>query len=382
MSEEQVRPATAGSEAGWGSARVTIACQRCGRAHYVVRDHPPQRCPFCMQGPLQEQQAGAPPAAPEMVLPLSVTPARMRAALAEWTRGLWLRPPDMTAEMLCARAQPVFIPTWLVDARVQGRWRAEIGFDYQAVSFEERYGEGQGWRSRERLETRVRWEPRLGRFERRYENVSVPALDDQRALPAAWQQYDPSRALAATAEVLAGAAVLVPTLAPATAPDPGEGAAPSAWPEAERLLRRAAEADCLRASGGQHIRAFALQARYSDLHWTLLLLPAWVSWYSEGGRVWPVFINGQTGAVSGARCASASAARTVGIVIGVLGLALVLAGMLLAIIGLVVPPVAVVGTVLALVGVAVLILAVLPPLWARAHNRRVLGELPLPLGED
>ena len=33
-------------------------------------------------------------------------------------------------------------------------------------------------------ETRVRWEPRVGRLNRAYENVAAPALDDHRALMA------------------------------------------------------------------------------------------------------------------------------------------------------------------------------------------------------
>ncbi len=313
---------------------------------------------------------------------MSVTPDEMRTRLEEWLRGLWLRPPDLRAEIVAARARPTCIPMWLVDARVQGEWRAEIGFDYQAVSSVERYGQGQGWRSQRIIEPRVRWEPRLGRLDRRHENVPVPALQDHGVLPGSLRRYDLRTSRPYTAEAIAGASIRIPTLEPSAPADPGSVPSGSAWPEAERAIREATETDCLRAAGGQHARAFRWRMHASDVEWTLLLLPAYVSWYTEGGRAWPVFVNGQTGQVSGARLASRAAARTLGYIIGALGLVLLVAGVLLALVGVAVPPVAALGAVLAVVGLVTGVLALVPPLMVWEHNRRAVAALPPPLGRD
>ena len=75
---------------------------------------------------------------------------------------------------------PPLVPVWLVDGEVQAEWRAEAGYHYQVVSHQDRYEDRRGgWSSREVKETRTRWEPRLGRLKRAYQNLRAPALEEQ-----------------------------------------------------------------------------------------------------------------------------------------------------------------------------------------------------------
>ncbi len=343
----------------WGLPLTGVHCAQCGEAHLVPEGTLPARCPFCLQGPVEQQPALVPEEPPEQVLPYEVSGGRVRAILERWSNGIWLRPQDMNADVLTERARSYLVPLWLVDGQVQAAWRADVGFDYQVVSSQDRYRDGDGWSSQEVQETHVRWEPRVGRLDRRYENLAAPALDDHRKLMGCLGEYDLHQREGYSPEAVGDAAVRVPTLEPE-----------AAWPGAEAAFARAAQSECQEAAGADHIRDFTIDAQYSGLNWTLLLLPAYVTWYEEGGRAWPVLINGQSGRVSGARQASARKARTMSLVIGAIALLLILLGGLLTLIGLVFPPLLVAGGVILLISVLPALVAPIPAIAVWAFNRK------------
>jgi hypothetical protein len=353
----QEQPPETDVTAVWGTPLMTIHCAHCGEAHLVTGI--PPRCPFCLEGPVEPQPAYLPEEPPEQAVDYQVSGAGLRATLERWAKGVWFRPGDMQADVLAKRAQRYLIPLWLVDGRVQATWRADVGFDYQVVSSQDRYRDGVGWSSQEVQETRVRWEPRVGRLERQYENLPAPALEDHRKLMGRLGEYNLSQRSAYTPEVVSDAAVRVPTLEPE-----------AAWPGAQAAFVHAAQAECQQAAGADHVRDFTIDARYSGLNWTLLLLPAYVTWYEEGGQVWPVLVNGQIGHMSGARRASARKARNASLVIGAVALLLILLGGLLSLAGLLFPPLIAVGGVILLVGVAPALVAPIPAIAVWAYNRR------------
>ena len=364
--KEQGRAAT-DVVAVWGAPLTVVHCAYCGEAHLVpeewmgegLRPSPPLRCPFCLQGPVAPQPAYLREEPPEQVLPYGVSEQRLANILNRWTKGVWFRPAHLKAGVLMQRVRRYLFPLWLVDGQVEAVWRADAGFDYQVVSYQDRYSEGAGWSSQEVTETRVRWEPRVGRLNRAYENVAAPALDDHRALMARLGNFDLSQRTGYSPEAAAGAVVRIPSLEPE-----------AAWPGVEAAFVRAAEAECRQAAGADHIRDFMLQAEYSDLNWTLLLLPAYVTWYQEEERIWPVLANGQNGRVSGVRRASARKANVTSLILGVVGLLLFLVGGGLALLGAALPPAAVVGVVILVIGLLLAVAAPVPAIGVWVFNRR------------
>ena len=348
-------------EAVWGTPLMAVHCAHCGEAHLAPET--PPRCPFCLQGPVAPQPAYLREEPPEQVLPHAVSERELVEALAQWARGIWFRPTDLRADVLAQRARRYLIPLWLVDGRIEAAWRADVGFDYQVVSHQDRYREGTGWSSQEVKETRIRWEPRVGRLSRAYENVAGPALDDHRALMARLGNFNLGQRAAYTPQTVTDAVVRIPSLEPE-----------AAWAGVEASFTRTAEAECQEAAGADHIRDFALQAEYSALNWTLLLLPAYVTWYQEEERVWPVLVNGQSGRVSGVRRASARKANVTSVVMGAVALLLFLVGGILALLGAVAPPVAVVGGLILLVGVLLAVVAPIPAIGVWVFNRRNASE--------
>jgi hypothetical protein len=347
----------------WGTPLTAVHCSKCGESH-LVKDVPP-RCPFCLAESVEPQPAYLPEEPPEQTVDYQVSRAELHAALERWTKGIWFRPGDMQADVMAQRARRYLVPLWLVDGQVQATWRADVGFDYQVVSSQDRYRDGAGWSSQEVQETRVRWEPRVGRLERRYENLPAPALDDHRKLMGRLGEFNLKRRSAYTPEVTANAeateavAVRIPTLEPE-----------AAWPGAETAFVRAAQAECREAAAADHIRDLTIDAQYSGLNWTLLLLPAYVTWYEEGEQAWPVLVNGQIGHVSGARRASPRKARNASLITGAIALLLILLGGLLSVGGLLFPPLIVIGGVILLVGVLPALVAPIPAIAVWAYNRR------------
>ena len=84
----------------------------------------------------------------------------------------------------------------------------EAGFDYQVESSKEYYVNNR-WQSRKQIETRVRWEPRLGEVSYHVDNITTPALEEHNNR---WQMtggyhldraitYDPDRLGSAFLEI-------------------------------------------------------------------------------------------------------------------------------------------------------------------------------------
>jgi hypothetical protein len=351
----------------WGVPFTAVHCARCGEAH-LVPEHAlsnaeggavPPRCPFCFQGPVEPQPAYLREEPPEQVLPYGISERKLAGILERWTEGIRFRPDELRAETLMRRARRYFVPLWLVDGQVEGAWRADVGFDYQAVSYQDRYSDGRGWSSQEVREGRVRWEPRVGRISRRYDNLPAPALDDHRTLMERLGSFDLNQRVGYSPDAVADGTIRIPTLEPE-----------AAWPGAEAAFVQAAGAECQQAAAADHIRDFTPEVEYRNLNWTQLLLPAYVTWYREGEQVWPVLINGQSGQVSGARRASSRKANTTSLVLGGVAVALFVLGGLLALAGALLPPAAVVGGLILVFGVLLGLAAPIPAISAWVFNRR------------
>lgn len=325
-------------------------CADCRRAW--VRATGP-RCPLC-GGALEPQPARTWPA--ELAVSFGISDDRVADALRRFVAGVWFPTRELDAGVLAPRAVAVWWPVWLVDARCEGRFEAEVGFDYAVRSSEEVLEAGR-WTSREVMRSRTRWEPRIGTVSRRYDNVPAHAVSHQDEL---------ERRLGGFAVDRAGP-IDAPdgwVLLPDRTPD-------EAWPQAaDQLVHRVAD-DVRDAVEAAHVRGVTVDADWTDRRFTWLLLPLWVTWYQdEEGTRRAVWIHGETGRAWGPRMASRK--RALGWSVGVATVAtgvLLLAGFLAAL-GLALLFLLPVAAVLALVAVGLYVAALWPPLYVWRHNAR------------
>jgi hypothetical protein len=144
----------------------------------------------------------------------------------------------------------------------------------------------------------------------------------------------------------------------------------AAWPLAKSGFDRLAAQECQTASAAQHIDEYTVQASYKNLHWTQLLLPVYSTAYrDETGQVYPVFIHGRTGKISGVRRSSQQQANLWSLGISIAAILCFLFGVLLAAGAVLLPVISVISLILFGLSLFIGILAPIPAVWAWNFNR-------------
>lgn len=212
--------------------------------------------------------------------------------LARFARSIWLAPADLKVATLENRLQAVYLPMWLVDAQVQAKWQAEIGFDYEVFSHQEAYSDDQ-WQTQRVTKKQIRWEPCLGKLNRAYDNQPAPALEEHKIIEEFIGRFNFDLDIAKPYQSVAldGAIVRLPNR-------PLE----DAWTDAALELRITASHDCRLACRAEHIRAFRWSARFTNQHWSQLLIPLYTTYYlDDDNQPQIVLLHGQTGRLYGTR---------------------------------------------------------------------------------
>lgn len=294
----------------WGSDWVLEGCASCNGVFVLPPEKVSQRCPFCGQtslaqmNPADNQPVYTQP--PELVVPFGAAENQLRASVRQFAKSLWLAPADLSENALLERLQPIYLPMWLVDAQVQGEWQAEMGFDYEIVSHREQF-KNSDWQTERVKEKRVRWEQRVGRLHRQYDNQAAPALEEQAQVEGKIGRFDRRAQKPFLPGDLHGAVVHLPNRPPE-----------DAWSEAVVGLQTAVAQDCRLACEADHSRGFKWSPRFANQQWTQLLLPLYTSYYlDDDNRAHMVLLHGQTGKLHGAKRASMKRARRVAGIIAV-----------------------------------------------------------------
>ena len=359
---------------GWGYTTAHASCSACGWSYLLPSDALPGdgsralRCPHCFavelsfvpepQGGLAEKLAYTSP--PELVLPFSLSPERLSQAIATFARGIPFAPPDLNPQALAGRMKRVYLPQWLVDASLRATWQAEVGFNYEVVSHQDRYSDSAGgWRSQEVKETRIRWEPRLGQLQRVFPNLTAPALETHARLRGLVGDFDTSTAQPYQSQMASTSFVRLPDRSPE-----------DAWPDVLPGLQAAAALPCQLACSADHQRDFRWQPEVTGRNWTLLLRPLYTTYYlDDQNQPQAVLINGQTAQTSGSRRSSMKRAQRTALIILSIAVVLFAISAILALAGIAVPPLLPLGGVGVLIAVLVALGAVIPLALVWQYNR-------------
>jgi hypothetical protein len=354
-------------ESAWGYSLELAVCDQCGWSFLVPADRASHRCPHCFKVDLSLEDLqpaldqGLPyHHPPELALPFTLTSEILAARVNSFSQGIPYPSADLSPANLTGRLQRILIPAWLVDTCVRASWQAEVGFDYEVVSHQDQYRESQGgWKTQQVTETRVRWEPRLGRLERAYQNLPITALEGVHQLRESLGDIRLDGAQPYTPELTQGAFVRLPARS-----------REDAWGEALPKLQSAAAEECRQAASADHLRDFRWQPDFYGQNWTLLLLPWYATYYlDDENQPQPVYLHGQSGVVRGERWASLKRARKAAfIILGVAGL-IGLLSLLLVAAGLLVPPLLVIGAIGLFIALLVGLGAIIPPAIAWQFNR-------------
>jgi hypothetical protein len=300
MSNQPIEPATTpGMNSEWGVNLEAAICEHCDWRYLLPPGLLPLYCPHCFKAVLTSVEGQADSLAhshpPELILPFTVSVETLGHSIQDFAGKIWFAPGDLNPQNLKSRLQRIYLPMWLVDRQVQATWQAEAGYNYEVVSHQDSFDESRGgWHSRQVTETRIRWEPRVGRLQRTYHNIPAPALDEHGQLMRQLGLYSFEAGQPYQPRAMEQVMVHLPNRSPA-----------DAWPDAIPALQNAAARECQQATSADHMREFRWAATYLEQNWTLLLLPVYVTYYLDDDRnPQPILIHGQTGHLSGPRRAS------------------------------------------------------------------------------
>ena len=313
-------------------------CERCDWRYLFPAAEPPVGCPHCGAAtliPLSVELEALPTVRPpEFVVPFALSDGDLAQGVEAFASDIPFPPEGLNAAALRSHLQPIYLPTWLVDADVEALWEAEVGFNYQVVSHEEHYDDRRdGWVTREVEEGRIRWEPRVGQLRRTYHNVAAPALEEHAALRDRLGEWDVAEAEPYQPSHVADSAVALPDRTQA-----------DAWPAALPTVRRRAAEECQEAASADHLRQFRWRPAFPTRNWTLLLAPMYATYYEDDeGHPQVLLIHGRTGRMDGARRASMQGAQRRALIIGAVALVMFVASLAFALAGLLVPPLLVIG---------------------------------------
>jgi hypothetical protein len=351
--------------AGWQMEMEASVCERCDWSFLSPKGIAPFTCPHCFKGPvslLGDETSELPYLKPpELLIPFKLQEAHLTQVITRFTHGVPFPPTDLNPHSLIDHLKRLYLPLWLVDAKINARWGADAGFNYEVLSHQDHYDRG-GWVSHQVKEERVRWEPRLGSLRRSYQNISAPALEEHRTILNALGSYALEDSQPYRPEALNGACTRLPNRTPQ-----------DAWNDAIPLFQRAAAEECRQATTADHIHDFNWQPEYQDVNWTLLLLPLYATYYQDDeGLPQPVYLNGQSGHVYAQRKASMKGARKLTLILLGVSAAIFLISLLLSAAALALPALLALG-VLGITAAMVVGLAAIYPVasvWWYNRNTR------------
>lgn len=361
MTDYPATPLDTAASSLWATPLQPVGCPLCHTTYLTnpasANQRPP--CPNCAQTRLDPQPARLRREPPERVLPFRISPGDAADALKNFISGVRFPTAQLNLKHLTDRLQRVYLPMWLLDADVVGNWEAEVGYDYQVKSSRESYSAG-GWHTEEIIETRVRWQPRLGQIQRHYDNVPAPALTDHAILTQLLGQFQLDQSLPYHPDAVQQALIRIP-----------DQSTEHSFDMARPGLHAAAAAECQQAASGQHIREYEVQAHYHNLNWTQLLLPVYATRYQDDdGLRHTVLINGYSGTVVGPRIASPKKGTRWAIILALLAAALFFFGLLVSVVGIVFPPIIILGLLCMPVALVQAIAALIVFFMPRNHNKQ------------
>lgn len=314
MSEQSPNPnpTVSLSSLGWPGNVVCVICQHCDWRYLAVPGKITDECPHCHNHDLQVFESDdfsmmtdfiKPP---EMYLPFQFNQNALSEKLTQFAKSIPFAPSDLQLSNLQSRVRMVYLPMWLVDSQASATWQAECGYYYQAKSHQEKFSGGR-WHTQEVIETRTRWEPRLGKLQRVYQNIAAPAVEEHRQLMNALGNFAFDQAKnATTTDLLNTNAPLAPLVRiPSRDKD-------DTWPDTLPRFQEQATVETKKACAADEIREFRWSPQFSHQNWSLFLLPIWTSYYlDDENKPQSIMLNGQSGQMSATRRASMKRAKRV-----------------------------------------------------------------------
>jgi DNA-directed RNA polymerase subunit RPC12/RpoP len=253
-------------------AERTLKCEGCGATFALPPGHTSGQCPFCGSKHVIAAQTS------ELIQPEAMLPFYLPAEQALQQARRWLdrqkfRPNDLDERSAIARPRGVFLPFWTFDLGGLMNWHAAVA---------EKHG------------NQTVWVPRSDVYLVYHNDLLVPATHSiaPELLSEASEaiEYDTTALTPYAPELLADATAEVYQIPLANA----------SLVARQRALKLGQAHVASHALAGESYRDFFMNTAGLMIEsYKLILLPAWLTRFRYKQQTYPLFINGQSGAVGG-----------------------------------------------------------------------------------
>jgi len=260
-----------------------VRCESCGGNVVFAGTLTSTACPYCASPIQRERIHAATQRVPvDGVLPFLIDRDRAARLLAEWVDSRWFAPNAFRRQGAKGEFNGVYLPFWTFDTLTANAFSGERGENYTVT-----VGVGKN----RRTETRTRWYPASGRFQRFFDDVLVVASQGwPHGYVEALEPWPLGKCLPFTQQVLAGFFARTYDVH-----------LDAGFLQARRLIDQALHQHVVGLIGGDRQRVHSIQTNYNAIRFKHLLLPVWMLAYRYHDRPFQVFINGATGEVQGER---------------------------------------------------------------------------------
>lgn len=260
-----------------------VRCDSCGADVVFEGTLTSTECPYC-GSPIQRDKVhtcgfGIPV---DAILPFQVERPQARQQFSNWVKSRWFAPNDLKKSSFREKFNGVYLPFWTYDTLTFAQYQGQRGVTYTVT-----VGTGKN----RRTETRIRWTPVSGRFQRFFDDVLINATGN---LPVRYLDrlapWPLANCLPFSQKYLAGYFARTFDI------DLDEGFA-----LARKRIEEELRGDVRRRIGGDRQRIHRMDCRYDAITYKHLLLPVWMLAYRYKDTNYRVFVNAVTGDVQGER---------------------------------------------------------------------------------
>ncbi len=261
-----------------------IGCESCGGSWVVDATEAASQCPFCGRAHVVEQAADM--REPDAVIPFAIDEKEALRRFKEWLKKRRMSPRALREEAASGHWRGVYYPYWTYDANTATDYTADAGHYYYVTETRTRVVNGKTETYTEQVR-HTRWERTSGRVTRLFDDILIRAvrLVEKAAAP---EQFDLSALKPYLPQFLSG------FLARRYEIDLREGFA-----QARQMMDAQIHEDIIRDVAADEVRVTGAHTEVYDTSYKHILLPLWSDCYTYRGKRYDVWVNGQTGRVSG-----------------------------------------------------------------------------------
>jgi DNA-directed RNA polymerase subunit RPC12/RpoP len=255
-------------------------CRTCAGTVLFPNNIISTECPYCgspvQKNEVHESDNRIPT---DAVLPFLIARADAQKNLKDWVKGRWFAPGDFKERGVKGKFNGLYMPHWTFDALTFTEYRGERGENYTVKD------------NNGNTNTRTRWYPASGRFQRFFDDVLVCAVRDaKRKLMEKLEPWHLDKVASFNQESLAGYTAMT-----------YEVGLQEGFQIGKERMDDALRQEIKRRIGGDKQRIDHLKTRYDTLTYKNLMLPVWMLAYRYKDKSYQVVVNASTGEVQGER---------------------------------------------------------------------------------